>query len=123
MQTEVENPGLDTMKSILAVALVVCGVIVFYLYQDQSVLYRTLGFLAVVVVAIMLASTTNRGRFVLGFAKESQVEVRKVVWPTRQETMQTTLVVMVMVFVVGIILWLLDSFLLWGVKLLTGQGG
>ncbi len=123
MQTEVENPGLDAMKSILAVALVVCGVVVFYLYQDHSVLYRALGFLAVVVVAIMLASTTDRGRFVLSFAKESQVEVRKVVWPTRQETMQTTLVVMVMVLVVGLILWLLDSFLLWGVKLLTGQGG
>ena len=113
---------MDLLKSILAVALVVAGVIVFYLYQDQLVLYRVLGLLAVIILAIVVAATTDKGRFVLGFASESRVEVRKVVWPTRQETMQTTLVVMVMVFIVGIILWLLDMFLLWGVKLLTGQG-
>lgn len=123
VQTEAENPVLDTLKSVLSVALVVSGIIVFYLYQDQPVLYRVLGFIAVVVLAIVLSATTDKGRFVLGFARESRIEVRKVVWPTRQETMQTTLVVMVMVFIVGIILWLLDMFLLWGVKLLTGQGG
>jgi preprotein translocase subunit SecE len=67
--------------------------------------------------------TTELGRTVWGFALESRQEVRKVVWPTREETMRTTLLVFAMVFIVGLILWLLDMFLFWGVRFLTGQGG
>jgi len=63
------------------------------------------------------------GRNVWGFVLESKQEVRKVVWPTREETFRTTLLVFGMVFIVGLILWLLDMFLFWGVRLLTGQGG
>jgi len=72
-------------------------------------------------VAMMLS--TELGRTVWTFALESRQEVRKVVWPTREETMRTTMLVFVMVFVVGLILWLLDMFLFWGVRFLTGQGG
>ena len=59
----------------------------------------------------------------MGFFRESQIEVRKVVWPTGKETTQTTLVVMGLVVAVAVFLWVLDMFLLWSVKLLTGQGG
>jgi preprotein translocase subunit SecE len=59
---------------------------------------------------------------VLGFITGAQNEVRRVVWPTRQETVQTTLAVVLMVFLVGIFLWLLDMILLWAIQLLTGQG-
>jgi preprotein translocase subunit SecE len=67
--------------------------------------------------------TTNLGRSLWGFILESRIEVRKVVWPSRDETTRTTLLVFAMVFVVGLILWVLDMFLFWGVRLLTGQGG
>jgi preprotein translocase subunit SecE len=66
--------------------------------------------------------TTGLGRTVWSFVLESKQEVRKVVWPTRDETMRTTLLVFAMVFIVGLILWLLDMFLFWGVRVLTGQG-
>lgn len=74
-----------------------------------------------VVLAMML--TTELGQRIWGFAIESRQEIRKVVWPTRDETIRTTLLVFAMVFIVGFVLWLLDMFLFWGVRVLTGQGG
>jgi preprotein translocase subunit SecE len=70
-----------------------------------------------------MLSTTHIGRLVWQFSLDSKQEIRKVIWPTRDETTRTTLLVFAMVFVVGLILWLLDTFLFWGVRLLTGQGG
>ena len=86
-------------------------------------LYRVLGLVAIVLVALGLMLTTEVGRNVWAFVQESKIEVRKVVWPTREETTRTTLLVFAMVFSVGIILWLLDMFLFWIVRLITGQGG
>jgi len=71
---------------------------------------------------VFIALQTNKGRFAWGFVGGARTEVRKVIWPTRAETMQTTLMVVIMVILVGILLWIMDSFLLWAVKLLTGQG-
>jgi preprotein translocase subunit SecE len=76
-----------------------------------------------VLIALGMMLTTEVGRAVWSFVLESKLEVRKVVWPTREETMRTTLLVFAMVFIVGLILWLLDMFLFWGVRLITGQGG
>jgi preprotein translocase subunit SecE len=67
--------------------------------------------------------TTELGQNVWKFVLESRQEVRKVVWPSRDETMRTTLLVFAMVVIVGVVLWLLDMFLFWVIKLLTGQGG
>jgi preprotein translocase subunit SecE len=66
--------------------------------------------------------TTTTGKSFMGFLAESRVEVRKVIWPTRQETMQSTMIVVALVFLVGLILWTLDAVLFWGITLLTGQG-
>jgi len=62
------------------------------------------------------------GQRLVSFSRESRVELRKVVWPTRQETMQITLIVLVLVFLIGLFLWLVDSLLFWGVQIITGQG-
>jgi len=70
-----------------------------------------------------LMLTTEIGKNVWLFVLESKQEVRKVVWPTREETVRTTLLVFAMVTIVGLILWFLDMFLFWGVRFLTGQGG
>jgi preprotein translocase subunit SecE len=81
-----------------------------------------LGLLALVGVASFIAYQTAVGRTVWEFASSSKVEVRKVVWPSRQETMQTTLIVFVMVLIMGIVLWLFDMMLGAILKALTGTG-
>jgi preprotein translocase subunit SecE len=113
----------DTIK--LAVALLVLGAAIglFYYFGDQSTLLRVLGLLAALGVSLAIAARTTRGRAALAFVGETHTEFRRVVWPTRQETIRTTLVVLLMVMVMASILWLFDTLLLWTVRLLTGQGG
>jgi preprotein translocase subunit SecE len=120
----------DIVKQVFSVVFVVAGVAAFYYFStDHSyfkeirLLYRVLGLVVIVLMALAMMLTTDVGRSVWSFVLESKQEVRKVVWPTREETMRTTLLVFAMVFIVSLILWLLDMFLFWGVRLLTGQGG
>lgn len=111
------------MKLAVAAVLLSGAVVAFYYFSDQSTLLRVLGLLAAAGVAVFIAAQTAKGGQALAFLGDARTEVRKVVWPTRQETIQTSLIVFVMVVIVGIMLWLLDMFLLWAVRLLTGQGG
>lgn len=120
-QTKPSSSVFDTIKLCLSVLLVVTAIGGFYYFAEYALLYRVLGVVGVSIVAIGLVLTTARGGDLWEFVKEARVEVRKVIWPTRQETLQTTLIVMVMVTIVGLFLWLLDMFFLWGVQLLTGQ--
>ena len=115
--------GADIAKLLIALTLILSGIVGFYYYEEQSLLLRVLSLLVVTGISIAIAMQTERGRNTWGFVKDARTEVRKVVWPTRAETMQTTLIVIIMVLVVGIILWIMDTFLLWAVRLLTGQGG
>jgi len=118
-----ESSVLDILKHVLVAALVVGAIGAFYYYSEFSLLYRVLGLVAVMAISAGIFLTTSVGKRLWVFMLEAKQEVRKVVWPTREETMRTTLLVFGMVFIVGFILWLLDMFLFWGVKLLTGQGG
>ena len=114
----------DKIKLLLAVILLGAGIGVFYYFEEEyALLYRVLGLLLVVAVSVLIALQAEVGRSSWAFFKESRTEVRKVVWPTRRETGQTTLLIMLGVMIVGIFLWLLDMGLLAIVKLLTGQGG
>jgi len=121
-ETEVSNK-LDTFKLVIAIAILLAGIGGFYYYVDASLLYRVLGLVGVVMVAAGIAFTTGTGHAILSFGREARAEVRKVVWPTRQETVQTTLMVVVAVIILGIFLWLVDMMLLSGVQMLTGKGG
>jgi preprotein translocase subunit SecE len=103
-----------------ALLLVLGAIWGFYFWGEHSLLLRVLGLLAVVVIAGVLAVRTSSGRAVADFAIESRTEVRRVVWPTRQETIQTTLVVLAMVLVMGIVMWLVDMVLLSIVRTVTG---
>ena len=114
---------MDTLKLAVVVALLLSGVAGFYYFADQMLLLRVLGLLAVVGVALAVGLQTAKGRVLAGFVGDARNEVRKVVWPTRTETVQTSLAVFAVVIVVGIMLWLFDMFLLWAVRFLTGQGG
>jgi preprotein translocase subunit SecE len=132
MNTQAEPAAsvADIVKQVFSVVLVVAGIAAFYYFsadhssfKEVRLLYRVLGLVVVILAALSIVLTTGLGRDVWSFALESRQEVRKVVWPTREETIRTTLLVFAMVFIVGLILWLLDMFLFWGVRYLTGQGG
>ena len=114
-KTEQSTSAIDTFKLMTAVLVLIAGVAGFYYFEDESQLLRVLGMLAVAVVAFAIAATSEPGRRGLGFFRDSRVEVRKVVWPTRQEALQTTIAVLFMVILVAIMLWLFDMFLGWGI--------
>jgi preprotein translocase subunit SecE len=114
---------LDTVKLVAAALLLVGGISAFYYFADYSTLLRVIALLVIAGIAIAVAMTTDPGRRLWQFAADSRNEVRKVVWPTRQETTQTTLVVLVMVIILSIVLWLFDMALTGILRLLTGHGG
>ena len=120
--TQVESSGLDTVKLIAAAAIIVAAILGFYYFDAYSQLLRVLGLLAVAGVAVLIAYQTVMGKRVWGFVSDAKIEVRKVVWPSRQETVQTTLIVFVMVLIMGIVLWLFDMMLGAILRTLTGGG-
>jgi len=120
---EAAGSSLDSAKLVVAVLLVVGGIAAFYYFSDVSRLVRVLGLVAAGIVATFIAAQTGKGRSTLEFAKDTQVEVRKVVWPTRQETVQTTGVVIVVVIVTALFLWVLDLLLGGITRWLMGHGG
>jgi preprotein translocase subunit SecE len=121
-KVETESNRLDSLKLGIAVAILAVGIIAFYRFDDQLLVLRVLGLLAVAGISVFIAAQSSTGKNIIGFIRGAQTEVRKVVWPTRAETVQTTLAVILMVFLVGVFLWLLDMLLLWAIQLLTGQG-
>lgn len=119
MNTAVSNK-LDKLKWGVVVLLVGTGVVGFYYFTEYSLLLRVITLLALLAVAALTASRTERGGSAINFVREAHIEVRKVVWPTRQETIQMTSIVLFMVVLVALIIWALDSVLMWLVRLLTG---
>jgi preprotein translocase subunit SecE len=125
MSTEISSEGssaLDTVKLLVALALLVAGIIGFYHFEDQATWIRLLGLLGVVALAVFVVVQTPTGRSIWRFAADSRTEVRKVVWPTRQETLQTLLIIAIAVLITALFLWAVDSILFWAVRLATGQG-
>ena len=115
-KAEQSTSGLDTVKLMSALLVLIAGVVGFYYFEDESQLLRVIGMLALAATAFYVVSTTEIGRRSLGFVRDAKVEVRKVVWPTRAETTQTTIAVLIMVLLVAIMLWLIDMTLGWGVR-------
>jgi len=106
---------VDKLKLSAAALIVVAGIAGFYLLAEQSVLLRAGVVIVSVIAAAGVALTSEPGQAAWAFAIGSRLEVRKVVWPTRRETVQGTLVVVAMVIVLGLYLWLLDAVLFWAV--------
>ena len=111
VKAESQGSALDVVKNIVAVALVFVAIAGFYIYAEESFLYRVLGLVAVSLVAAGIALSTAGGKNLLAFMKNARTEVRKMVWPTRVETMQTTLMVIVIVIALAIFLWFVDMLL------------
>ncbi|HLQ26496.1 MAG TPA: preprotein translocase subunit SecE [Acidiferrobacterales bacterium] len=111
----------DRLKLILAVLIVAIGIGAFYYLDTKSDWIRYLILLGALTAAVAVAATTVQGKSAWEFTKEARVELRKVVWPTRKETAQMTLVVIIMVIVVALFLWIVDWGLIKAVQALTGQ--
>ncbi len=122
MSTKVETPSnsMDPIKWILTFALLGGAVVGNYMLEDLSVLIRAIGVVAAVAAAMGIASQTLKGQEFIAFSKEAKLEVRKVVWPTRQEAIHTTIIVMIATVVMALILWGLDGILFRVVGFLTG---
>ncbi|MFT5710660.1 MAG: preprotein translocase subunit SecE [Halioglobus sp.] len=120
MSEEATVSRFDSAKWVVVVALVAVAVVGNSYFSDQSLLYRVLGIVAVSAIAAMFALRTAKGVAFWSLVKGSRTEIRKVVWPTRQETVQTTLIVLAFVVVVALMLWGLDSLLGWLVSMVIG---
>jgi len=122
----IESPRtttFDWLKWLIATLLLVAGIVANYYYSYQPWPLRLLGWIFLLVIVTAVVLQTYQGRQALNFARESRMELRKVVWPTYQETVQTTLFVAAMVLVLGLILWGIDGILMWLIGWLTGQRG
>jgi len=107
----------------LAIALVVAGVVAYYVLGAQPLWMRWLAVAAGAALGVAVFAWSSGGRSFWQFVTDSRSELRKVVWPARQETLMTTAVVFGFAIIAGLFFWLLDLFLAWATKHLTGQGG
>ncbi|KFZ30036.1 preprotein translocase subunit SecE [Pseudidiomarina salinarum] len=119
--TETQSSSFDSIKWLVAIALLAAAVVGNYYYGEQvSVLYRAIGVVLLVIVAGVVAGLTDKGRRFRTFAKESRTEIRRVVWPSRQEATQTTIIVVVATALIALLLWGMDAILVRVVGFFTG---
>jgi len=119
--TESQPSGsLDFLKWSIVLLLLAGAVGGNYFFGEQSILIRAIAVVVAIAFAGVVAMQTDKGRRAVIFAKESKTEIRKVVWPTRQEAVQTTGIVLVATVIMSIVMWGLDSVLFWLVGFVTG---
>ncbi len=126
MNEQADNAGVgfvDAFKLVLAAAALIGGVVAYYWYEDFAQVLRVLMVLGGLIASLVLLYWSQPGRELWTYVQSSRVELRKMVWPTRQETWRTTLVVFVFVMALGVFFWLVDMALAWGARHVTGQGG
>jgi len=119
-KAESKDSRLDIAKWLLVTVLVAVAVVGNQYFAAEPILYRVLGIVVLAAVAGFVALQTVKGGAFFTLVKEARAEMRKVVWPTRQETTQTTLIVVAVVLVMALLLWGLDSLLGWLVSLIVG---
>jgi preprotein translocase subunit SecE len=112
----------DNLKILAAVLLVAAGVAGFYLLSELPTVFGVLSVILSFMAAAGVVWFTDLGKRFYGFAQESVVEARKVVWPTRKETMQMTGIVVIFVIIMALFLWLVDGSLTWLVKFIMQRG-
>lgn len=121
-KVEAGSGRFDSLKWLLVVLLVAAGVVGNVYFANQSLLYRVIALLVLAAVAVFIALQTAKGEEFWKLAKEARIEIRKVVWPTRQEATQTTMIVFAFVLVTALILWGLDSLIGWLASRILGLG-
>ena len=117
-----QQGSIDIFKFLVALVVLTISLVGFYYYSEAPKILRVLGVLAGIIVSLVIVSQTLKGRQTIDFVRDAQVEVRKIVWPTRQETSQTTLFVIIVVIIFAILLWVLDLGLSSSIQGLIGRG-
>lgn len=124
MENRVESKvKYDSLLWALGVLVAVAGMTGYYYFSEQSILIRAVGLLVALVCTFFVVFQTEQGKNLVVEWREAMLEVRKMVWPTRRETLHTTLAVLAMVVAMGLLLWTADFLLLRAVAWLTGQWG
>jgi preprotein translocase subunit SecE len=123
-QTSVQDATVaDKAKITVTILLVIGGIAAYYALSAQAAWVRWLAVVGGIVLGVVVFASSKQGRGFWQFMLDSRIELRKIVWPSRQETGMTTLVVFGFVIVAGVFFWLLDLALAWATRALTGQGG
>src|SRR5262245_16870723 len=122
-QVQENATALDALKLAAGVVILAAGIAGFYLLADLPIWLRWIIVLASLVVGALVSLQSYQGKTFWQFVQSSRVELRKVVWPSTQETWQVTLVVFVMMLVLGLFFWGVDTLLGFLTKWLTGRGG
>ncbi|MFO7278655.1 MAG: preprotein translocase subunit SecE [Pseudomonadota bacterium] len=113
----------DKAKLTIAIVLAAGGIAAYYVLGAQPAWMRWIAVVGGIALGVVLFGWSVYGRRFWQFVLEARIELRKVVWPTRQETGMTTLVVFAFVLIAGLFFWVLDLVLAWATRALTGQGG
>jgi preprotein translocase subunit SecE len=119
-KAESRDARFDVLKWLVVAFVVAVGVVGNQYFSAEPVLYRVIGILVLTAIAGFVAFSTAKGHAFFVLLKEARTEIRKVVWPTRQETTQTTLIVVAVVLVMALMLWGLDTLLGWLISLIVG---
>ena len=122
-KVETEPTMVDTAKLAGAVAIALVGFVAYYYFGDASVALLSLGVLVALGLAAFVGLQSAQGQSLWRFIQAARTELRRVVWPTREETIQTTIAVLVFALIMGVFFWLLDLGLLYATSKITGQGG
>jgi preprotein translocase subunit SecE len=123
VQTPTGASAKDTALMTLSIVVLLAGIVAFYWYDEQALAIRIGMVIVGVAAGAGLAWFSWYGREFWQFAIASRVELRKVVWPEREETIKTTYVVFIFAIVMGVFFWGLDWVLTWLTRLLSGQSG
>ena len=118
-ETNIEEKSSNSYL-IISIGVMITGIILFYYFSDIRLFYRVLGMISVLILSGFIGYQSDFGKLVYSYITDSKVELKKVTWPTKQETTQTTLGVIVVVIIVGILLWLFDMLLSWAIGTLYG---
>ena len=115
---EIETNKQDVVKWILSTALFLGALVAFYFFDEYPLIYRVLGLIGIVILGFLIVFNTERVRGLRVFTHDARVELKKVIWSTKAEVIQTTVIVFVVVIIMSILLWLLDKLLGAGIKFL-----
>ena len=118
-----ESGALDVLKLLIAAALLVGGIFGYYWYLEWMLAVRVLLVLGGLAACIGVAATSTQGQRIWAFIQGSRIEIRKVVWPTKQETTQTAIAVFIFTLVMALFFWALESGLLWLTRTLVSSAG
>ena len=116
----IEGNDNGTPLLLMSLLLLLAGIVAFYYFSEIRLFYRVFELFVVLGLAGYIVYQTSFGKTVYTYVLESKIELKKVVWPTKQETTQTAIGVIVIVVIIGILLWLLDMLLAWSIGTLYG---